>query len=182
MERFDLGDEAHLRRARDAFADETLAAELLAAAPAAGAVSPAKLRAYARRSGEAVDLGIERALRANPALRRLYGRFVADGARYHAPAAMAAGTTEVPPRVGEGWRISAERSQAEPDQFIVVIEFAADDAAPAAPETLILRDRDEAYHHFGVPAARRGVIQLILDADSGLIALLRDPRTEAFLR
>lgn len=184
MERFELGDAERVRRARDAFADEKLAQELLAAPPAGPAIGPSRLYAYARRGDGTADLGVERALRASPKLRRLYARFVFDSARYHAAAAMAAGSTEVPPRAGQGWRISAERSQAEPDQFIVIIELAAgDDTAEAElPDTLILCDPDQAFHHFAVPAARRGVIQMILDADGDLIRLLRDPRTEAFLR
>lgn len=184
MERFDLGDEARLRRTRQAFAEAAVEAELMSPPPAARGLSPARLYAYARRSEASVDIGIERALRDNAGLRHLYRRMIVGQARYSAPAAMAAGSTEIPPRAGSGWRISAERTQAEPDQFLVVIEFDASDEAAGAgePATLILCDRGESFHHFNLPPPRRGVIQMIERADSALIGLLRDPRTEAFLR
>ena len=93
---------------------------------------------------------------------------------------MAAATDEVPPRRGEGWRLTAARSQAEPGQYILIIEL---DGAPEPDvEILILCDRDQVFHHFAVPLPRRGAIQMILDADAEPIRLLRDPRTEAYLR
>ena len=182
MERFDVSDEAALQRARADHADAALALELLAAAPVSAGqiVSPARLHAYAGRRREAVDLAIERQLRLNADMRALYRRFIGELSRYYTPAAMAAGTTEVPPRSGAGWRMTAERSQAEPDQFILVIEL--DDAQAAAPEVLILCDRNQAFHYVEVPPARRGIIQMILDQEAEPIRLLRDPRTEAYLR
>lgn len=178
MQSFDAPDDARLAQARQDFADETLADELLAAT--GGALSASRLYGYARRQGGPADLEIERLLRANPGARALYRRFVSAGALYHAPQAMAASSDAVPPRAGDHWRIVAERSQAEPGQYIVVVELGEGHAQ--TPTTLVLCDREDAFHHFEVPQAVRGVIQLISGEDDALIRLLRDPATEVWLR
>lgn len=180
MPTFDLSDAVRLAEAQAAFADDMLAGELQSTAPdVAVSLSAAALYRYARRGIEPDDLWLERLLRDDAAARGLYRRFVSAAATLSLPQAMAASSEEIPSRDVPGCRISATRSQAEPEQFIVVIELR--ESSGAGPATLVLCDGEQRCRHFALPAARRDIIQLIEQADSDLIGLLADPRTEAFL-
>ncbi|MBT3536850.1 MAG: hypothetical protein HN478_23425, partial [Rhodospirillaceae bacterium] len=74
-----------------------------------------------------------------------------------------------------------EVSQAEADQFIIILELDGGDGS-LSPAALVLCDRDDRCHRFPLPGAHRGVIQFIVQADDPILPLLRDPGTEALLR
>jgi hypothetical protein len=147
----------------------------------APAISAPRLHAHATAPLPPSDGELEAALLRNLSLRRAYRGFVAAGAVYRLGEVIAASTDQIPPRRGVGCRISVEASQAEADQFIVILELDGG-AAGTAPAVLVLCDGDDHCHRFPLPSPHRGVIQFILRADDAILPLLRDPGTEALLR
>ena len=146
-------------------------------------VAPSRLYAYAQRP-ESIDADIqaviERALFRHPGQRTLYRRFLEAQALYVLPRARAASSEEVPTRRGEQCVIRAERSRAEADQFIIIIELL--DEAQTEPVSLILCDAEDHCQRFALPPAHRGIIQFLASGEDEIVTLLRDPNTEAFLR
>ena len=147
----------------------------------AAAISASRLYAHAMAARPAPDAALEAALNTNLSLRRSYRGFLAAAATYRLGEVMAASTEQIPPRRGVGCRITVEPSQAEADQFIVIVEVVAGAKDPA-PATLLLCDRDDRCFRFPLPSPHRGVMQFIVTADDPILPLLRDPRTEALLR
>lgn len=153
----------------------------LAVAGKAPAISAPRLYAHATAPLPLPDPQLEAALLRNLSLRRAYRGFVAAGAVYRLGEVIAASTDQIPPRRGVGCRISVEASQAEADQFIVILQL-DDGAGETARAVLVLCDGDDHCHRFPLPSPHRGVIQFIVRADDAILPLLRDPGTEALLR
>ncbi|MBT3371684.1 MAG: hypothetical protein HOA08_22170 [Rhodospirillaceae bacterium] len=183
MIEMEMPDAAELTAARQRFAELSDSRALLAdSGDTMGAtISAGRLYAHAMAAQPAPDAVLEAALDNNLSLRRSYRGFLAAVASYRLGEVMAASTEQIPPRRGVGCRIAVELSQAEPDQFIVIVELDAGAKDPA-PGVLLLCDRDDRCFRFPLTAPHRGVIQFIVTADDPILPLLRDPRTEALLR
>jgi hypothetical protein len=183
MIEMEMPDASELSAARQRFAELSDSRALLDAEAdtAAATVSAGRLYAHALALQPGPDAALKAALDGNLSLRRSYRGFLAAAATYRLGEVMAASTEQIPPRHGVGCRITVEPSQAEPDQFIVIVELDGSGKDPA-PGTLLLCDRDDRCFRFPLPSPHRGVIQFIVAADDPILPLLRDPRTEALLR
>ncbi len=180
MIEIEMPDEAGMTAARQHFARLSETRALLDGGADAG-ISAGRLYAHAMAAAPMPDAALEAALEQNLALRRTYRDFVAAGAIYRLGEVIAASTDGIPPRRGVGCRISVTASQAEADQFIVILELDGGGGA-ATPAVLVLCDQSDRCHRFPLPSAHRGVIQFIVQADDPILPLLRDPGTEALLR
>ena len=76
--------------------------------------------------------------------------------------------------------IRIEPSRAEPEQVYVIIELK--DPAATAPASLITSAADGGLENMTLPAARDGVIQLLLQRDNALLLALQAHGTEVYLR
>ncbi len=185
MIEIEMPGDGDLAAARDVFAELSDSRALLDGSVDAQptSISAGRLYAHAVAPNPAPDAALEAALDSILALRRVYRGYLAGAAAYRLGEVAAASTDQIPPRRGDGCRITVEPSQAEPDQFIVILELdGGGDGARAAPGTLMLCDRDDRCFRFALPGPHRGVIQFIVTADDPILPLLRDPRTEALLR
>jgi len=182
MVEFEIPSPSARRRLQAAFAARSGAGDLLQHAPGAAAgIAASRLYRHATaRGGD--DPELTQALRENLMLRRAYVRLERSLARLRMPALRAASSGDFPARRIPGCRLRVERSAADSAQYYLVIEFedGLDDAS--RPDTMVLVDRDEQCHRFALPAARRGVIQHLIDGASAMLPLLRDPQTEVMLR
>ena len=178
---YDVPEGENLDVARDAFTDAALVQELTDALASGGAeagVSLSRLYRHATNMSQ-IDQALERSLRENLNLRRIYKDMVERTSRFHLPEAMAASSEELPSRHGQGCRIRMEASRAEADQIYVIIEI--DGEADQPPSTLIVCDADQNCRRFGLPEIRNGVAQLIAERQSDLVTMLMNPKAEAYL-
>ncbi|MDP6563657.1 MAG: hypothetical protein QF578_02425 [Alphaproteobacteria bacterium] len=182
MIEIEIPDDEGLPAARDRFAELSDTRQLLRGDPSASRkISAGRLYAYA--NSPAADPEVEAELARNVAARRAYRGYLQAAASYRPGVAIAASTEAIPPRRGVGCTVRVEPSQAEPDQYIVIVEIDPAQPAPEVPpSTLVLCDVEDNCHRFPLPSAHRGVIQFIVTEDSAELELLRDPRTEALLR
>lgn len=151
---------------------------LLDAAPARQAIAPSRLYAYAAGL-VAEDAGIEAALAADPRLAADFARLLARTSTWQLPRLAAASSGEDVVRSGDNCRIELRRSEAEPSQVYLIIELAAPEALPTR---LFVTRGDGQVVSAELPDARDGVIQLLVGADTALVAALRDVGAEIFLR
>lgn len=181
MIEFEVPEEENLEVARDRFSELSDARQLLREGePAAGVISASRLYAYANSAVEDADVDVE--LSRNLSARRVFRKFLEVAAIYRPGMAVAASTEAIPPRRGVGCTVRVEPSQVEPKQYIVIVEIETSSMAETSPATLVLCDTEDHCHRFALPPAHRGVIQFIISEDAKMLALLRDPRTEALLR
>ena len=145
-----------------------------------GGVSASRLHAYAQGilTGDAQD--IETALDKDAALRAAYRTMVRDAALFVLPEAMAASSDALPVRETRGCKLSLKPSRAEETQFYLIVEL--DDATKGEPSTLAVCGADNRTHQIALPPSRGGIIQVIVERDSDIVRLLRDPKSEAYLR
>ena len=142
-------------------------------------VTLGRLYRYASSPDGGADSELERLLAENQDLRRDFRRLLGKTAAVHMPRVAAASSGEISQRSGANCRIRFEPSRAEPDQVYVIIEITgAEDFAPAS---LFVCDSDNLCDKFSLPAARDGIVQLLLERDSDLLAKLRDINTEIYL-
>ena len=142
-------------------------------------VTLGRLYGYASGAEAGADPELERLLAENQGLRRDFRRLLSKTAVVHMPRVAAASSGEISQRSGANCRIRFEPSRAEPDQVYVIIEFTgAEDFALAS---LFVCDGDNRCDKFSLPAARDGIVQLLLERESELLAKLRDINTEIYL-
>ena len=120
------------------------------------------------------------ALAASARLRRDLRHLLERTAPRHLSARAAASSATVTTRRAASFRITLRESHADRGQIYVIIRF--DDAALPPPKTLFVIDDQRGCRKLALPAPSAGAIQLLLEADCDLVAALRDPRTEVFLR
>lgn len=120
------------------------------------------------------------ALAANGRLRRDLRRLLERTTPLHLSARAAASSATVTTRHGAEFRMTLRESHAEGGQIYVIIQFNSSVAPP--PKTLFVIDDKRGCRKLPLPAPSAGAIQLLLEADSDLVAALRDPRTEVFMR
>ena len=183
MNKYNIPEGNNLDRAKDTFADLSGVNELISgdgAQPESGHVSPAMLFAHANGQGSEFDLNVEGALASNPHLRKIYRKFLDQGAQYYVPEAMAASSEALLERSGKGCRIRLEQSRAQSEQIYVIVEL--EEAEGGDPSALVICDTDLSCKTYELPAFRGGIAQLIAERESELVQLLNNPKTEAFLR
>ena len=182
MIEIEIPKDEDLEVARDRFSEMCDTRQLLrGSASAIGVISASRLYAYANSVVE--DAEVETELFRNLSARRAYRKYLETAAIYRPGIAVAASTEAIPRRRGVGCTVRVEPSQVEPDQYIVIVEIETPPpTAEALPATLVLCDTEDHCHRFPLPPAHRGVIQFIIAEDAEMLALLRDPRTEALLR
>ena len=125
---------------------------------------------------EELSLGLANDPRLRADLRRLIGRSSPGGLLLAAAASSGAITT----RHGTSFRMTLRESHADRSQIYVVIELAAKSAA--APRALFVINQQAACQKVPLPSPLNGTVQLLLDADSAIVAALRDPATEVFVQ
>jgi len=109
-------------------------------------------------------------------LRRLIRRSAPGGPLLAAAASSGTITT----RQGTSFRMTLRESHADRSQIYVVIALAAKSAA--APRALFVIDEQATCQKVPLPPPLNGTVQLLLDADSDIVAALRDPATEVFVQ
>ena len=143
-------------------------------------VPASRIVAYARRGDAMADLALERALRAEPGLQRLYRRALAGVAQASSIRAAAASGTQVTHR-----RIGAHRLEivTEADDMPWLVLRLAEGAAPVTMIELLAPDGTARRLALGAPID--GVIQLPLDPAfpelAGIAGLIGDPGSEIHL-
>ncbi len=120
------------------------------------------------------------ALAASARLRHDLRHLLERTAPLHLSARAAASSATVTTRRAASFRITLRESHADRGQIYVIIRF--DDAALPPPKTLFVIDDQRGCRKLPLPAPSAGAIQLLLEAESDLVAALRDPRTEVFMR
>lgn len=138
-----------------------------------------RLYAYAVDPGLA-DPGLERALATDRRLSADFRRLLERTATRRLPRVAAASSDAVRSREAEGCRIRFQQSSAEPDQTYVIIEL--DETAPEAPANLFIVYPDGGCRKFALPVARNGIIQILIERESDVLAGLLDLDTEVFLK
>jgi hypothetical protein len=142
-------------------------------------IALSRLHAYAASGDGGADPELERILDSEPAVRRDFRRLLGKTASVYMPRVAAASSGEISQRVGGNCRIRFEPSRAEPEQVYVIIEFTVGEGG--LPATLFVCDDDDHCDKFPLPRGRDGVIQLLLERESELLAKLRDINTEIYL-
>lgn len=120
------------------------------------------------------------ALKASPGLRGDLRHLLERTAPLHISARAAASSATVTTRQGSEFRMTLRESHADRSQIYVIIQFS--ESVGPAPSTLFVIDDERGCRKLPLPAASAGAVQLLLEADSELVAALRDPRTEVFMR
>ena len=143
-------------------------------------IALSRLYTYVTEPGGPEDPELERALEEDPALRADFRRLLEKTAASYLPQVAAASSGIVERREGPGCRIRFEASRAEPSQTYVIIELS--DPEVPVPGTLFVCYAEYRCVKFALPPAHDGVIQILLEQDSDLLAKLRDIKTEVFLR
>jgi len=172
-------DEVRLRFAKAQLADELLARDT-ASGTAPTRIPVSRLHTVAATMGARMPTDIAAALLRQPRLRAVYRDFLAKEAIYSVPIAMAASTDRLPVREGRGARIRFEESVAEPNQLYVIVELT--DEARAQPTAMVFCDAEDRCTRFQLPDWRNGIAQWIVERDSDIVRLARDPNTVAYFR
>jgi hypothetical protein len=167
-------------RAREVFAESAIL-ESMHRPAGSGRARPSASALYAAATQGDGAAGGEGWLAGHPPARRVHAHMLAQTALFGFAPLRAASSAALSERHGEGCRIRIERSRAEPDQFYVVVQLLGTPPSGRMPASLILCDRDDHCRRFPLPAMRDGIAQLIADADSDLMRLIDDPRTQVFL-
>lgn len=147
---------------------------------AAGRIPASRIVAYARRGDSTVDLALERALRHELGLRRLYAKALGGIAIASSPRAAAASEARVTRR-----SIGAHSLEivSEADGIPWLVIRLAEGSAPVS--MIELRRPDGTGRRLDLGAAIDGVVQLPLDPAfpeiAGVADLIGDPATEIYL-
>jgi hypothetical protein len=94
--------------------------------------------------------------------------------------AAAASSGTITTRHGTSFRMTLRQSRADSNQIYVLIHLAG--KGTMAPRVLFVIDDDSACRKVPLPTPLDGTVQLLLDADSEIVAALRDPTTEVFVQ
>lgn len=143
-------------------------------------IALSRLYTYVTEPGGPEDPELERALEEDPALGADFRRLLEKTAASYLPQVAAASSGTVERREGPGCRIRFEVSRAEPSQTYVIFELS--DPETPIPSALFVCYAEYRCAKFALPPAHDGVIQILLEQDSDLLAKLRDIKTEVFLR
>ena len=135
---------------------------------------------YATDPARRMSQALGDALAASAALRRDLRHLLERTATLHLSARAAASSATVTTRRAASFSITLRESRADRGQTYVIIQF--DDAALPPPKTLFVIDDEHGCRKLPLPPPSAGTIQLLLEAESDLLAALRDPRTEVFMR
>jgi hypothetical protein len=94
--------------------------------------------------------------------------------------AAAASSGTITTRHGTSFRMTLRQSRADRNQVYVLIHLAG--KGTMVPRVLFVIDDDSACRKVSLPTPLDGTVQLLLDADSEIVAALRDPTTEVFVQ
>ena len=183
MNAYTIIDEKQIDSTREHFSDLNAMNELLDEAANSGieaSVSPGELYAFALGAVAANADKVQRALQVNANIRAAFQDFLQKVSQFHLPQAIAASTADVDVREGPQCKISIEPSQANPDQVYVIVELAGGEASQ--PKAMHLMGTGNSYLRVALPEFYDGIAQLIEERASEIVALLRDPDTEVFLK
>jgi hypothetical protein len=147
---------------------------------AAPSMAISRLYTVVANPGAALPADVAAAMLRQPRLRAVYRELLARAATFHIPESMAASTDDLAIRAGDGCRIRFEASRAEPDQIYVIVEL--DDPSGPPPSGLVFCDVENFCASLELTGWRNGVVQLIVERDSDILRLARDPKSMAFLR
>lgn len=120
------------------------------------------------------------ALESSPRLRADLRSLVARAAQGEALIAAAASSGTITTRHGTSFRMTLRESRADRSQVYVLIQI--NGKAALAPRALFVIDDASACRKVALPTPLNGTVQLLLDADSDIVAALRDPATEVFVQ
>lgn len=126
--------------------------------------------------GEALRRSLSNDVRLRADLRHLVERAAKGGILLAAAASSGTITT----RHGTSFRMTLRQSRADSNQIYVLIHLAG--KGTMAPRVLFVIDDDSACRKVPLPTPLDGTVQLLLDADSEIVAALRDPTTEVFVQ
>ena len=179
-ERFELPDDDTLAVAERAF--DVLATEAALGVPIDGMefgehVTLRRLYVYVTEA-RPKDPDLETALRESSALRAELRRLTEKIACYHIPELAAAAAGGVAQRVAPGCRIRFEESRAEPAQTYIIISL---DDPGRHPRWLAVFVGDNTCRQVALPEPHAGLIQILVENDSEVLAALRDPGSEIFI-
>ena len=184
MNEFDVPTEDQRDEMRRRFVEAQLVNELLTLDSAEESAPPripvSRLYTIARTMGADMPADVATELLRQPKLRAVYRRLLAGAASYNVPIAMAASTDTLPVREGQGCRIRFEESMAEPDQLYVIVELT--DEARSQPTALVFCDAEDHCTRFELPDWRNGIAQWIVERNSDIVRLARDPNSVAYFR
>ena len=76
--------------------------------------------------------------------------------------------------------MTLHQSRADGNQIYVLIHLAG--KGTMAPRALFVIDDDSTCRKVALPSPLDGTVQLLLEADSEIVAALRDPTTEVFVQ
>lgn len=179
-ERFQLPDEYTLKVAEQVFDALVSEATLSASADHGGAGHHPSFRRLYRYviDARSDDAELEAALSENAALRADLRRLTAKVASFQIPELAAAASGLVAQRVAPGCRIRFEPSRAEAAQTYVIISL---DDLGRHPRWLAVFVDDDRCRRLALPEPREGLIQLLVDSHSDILAALRNPKSEIFI-
>jgi len=140
----------------------------------------AEIYRFATEGAGGMSPELSEALAASPRLRADLRHLLRRTTPLHLSARAAASSATVTTRQGTEFRMTLRESHADRDQIYVTIQFG--EAVISPPTTLFVIDDRRGCRKLPLPAASAGAVQLLLEADSDLVAALRDPRTEVFMR
>ena len=135
---------------------------------------------FATDPDQRMNPDLRQALQTNGRLRADLHHLLERTTLFHLSARAAASGGTITTRQGEGFRMTLRESRAERGQIYVIIRFG--DTVTPPPKMLFVIDDDSGFRKLPLPAPSAGAVQLLLEADSDIVAALRDPRTEVFMR
>ncbi len=135
---------------------------------------------FATEADQRMSPDLCQALQSNGRLRADLRHLLERTTLFHLSARAAASGGTITTRHGEGFRMTLRESRAERGQIYVIIRFG--DTVMPPPTMLFMIDDDSGFRKLPLPAPSAGAVQLLLEADSDIVAALRDPRTEVFMR
>ena len=135
---------------------------------------------YANDPGTPMDERLRLTLAASPRLRADLRRLIERSAKSGALIAAAASSGTITTRHGTSFRMTLRESRADRNQIYVVIRLAS--KTTIAPRALFVINEQTSCQKVPLPAPLDGTVQLLLDADSDIVAALRNPTTEVFVQ
>lgn len=127
-----------------------------------------------------MDDALARSLSADARLRADLRHLVERAAKGGGLLAAAASSGTITTRHGTSFRMTLRQSRADGNQIYVLIHLAG--KGTMAPRTLFVIDDDSTCRKVPLPSPLDGTVQLLLEADSEIVAALRDPTTEVFIQ
>ena len=130
------------------------------------------------------DLGQEKKIKQSlskyPSMLFALRSMISQIAIYDMPESRAASSEEFPSRYIEDCHIRVELSQAEQNEYYIVITQTG--SRQSLLSNMDLFGITNEYERVSLPEARRGITQLLVKPEVGVLELLRDPKTSIFLR